>query len=108
MTSTTSVAVTCDADEPCSVHTAQEPESYFIMSPIQTFRFHLRILEMTDVNQRSKMKCSLFSLCLFDDLSFALLFGHLVICHAGNLSSFSTLCPQRLLHPGFSLLGAEE
>ena len=32
---------------------------------------------MTDVRRRSKIDCPLFFLCLFDDLSFALYFGHL-------------------------------
>ena len=32
----TFAAVMCDADEPCSVNTAQEPESLFTMSPRST------------------------------------------------------------------------
>ena len=36
MTSMTSAAVICDADDPCSVNTACDPESFFTMSPRST------------------------------------------------------------------------
>ena len=38
MISITFAAVICDADDPCSVNTAQEPESSVTMSPWSTTR----------------------------------------------------------------------
>ena len=60
MTSITSAAVICHADEPCSVNAAYEPESYFSMSPRSTtqplysgyFGPNSAFFEMTDVHQR--------------------------------------------------------
>ena len=57
--SMTFVAVICDADDPCSVNTAYDPESSFTMSPRSTtrplyvlkLRIQLRILEMTEIHQ---------------------------------------------------------
>ena len=48
-------------------------------------RFTLCFLEMTDVRQRRKKDCSLVFLCLLDDLSFALYFGHLTCWHIFQL-----------------------
>ena len=55
-------AVICDADEPCSMKTAQKPESSFTMSPRSTTRplhfwcfLSFRILQMTVVQQRCEM-----------------------------------------------------
>ena len=58
MTSITFAAVICHADEPCSVNTAEEPESFFynVTSEYNSafvflqFWFQLRILEMTVVH----------------------------------------------------------
>ena len=58
VTSITFAAVICDADEPCSVHSAQEPESsfhsvtseYYSAFVFLKFWFQLRIVEMTDIH----------------------------------------------------------
>ena len=49
MPSITFAAVICDAEDPCSVNTAYDPESSFTMSPWSTIR--PRIFEVTDVHQ---------------------------------------------------------
>ena len=55
MTSKTSAAVICDAEAPCSVNTAQFPESSFAISPLNTTRpflkrcLQFRVLVMTQV-----------------------------------------------------------
>ena len=74
VTSITFAAVICDADEPCSVNTAYEPESSFTVSPRSTTR---------PLNFEG-LFFSLF--CASRMTSFLLL--TLVNCHAGNLSSF--------------------
>ena len=65
--------------------------------------FQLRILEMTDVHQRSKMDCSLLFLCLLDLLlaPYFWPFAMLAICRASPIP-----CPLLLWHPGFSFPGA--
>ena len=67
--------------------------SFFLRSPFGTqtnlvlliFWFKLCIFEMTSVHQRCNMDCSFLFLCSQNNL---LLFA-LVICQAGNFSSFS-------------------
>ena len=61
--SITFVAVICEADDPCSVNTAYEPEPSFTMSPRSATRplfflklcFQLRIIEMTKIHPWRKM-----------------------------------------------------
>ena len=56
-------AVICDAEEPCSVNTAWDPESSFTISPLSTTRplvflvlcLQLDILQTTDVHQWGEM-----------------------------------------------------
>ena len=79
MTSTTSAAVSGDADQPCSVNAAYESESFSTMSPrrarpgLSTFDtlFQLRIFEVTYVHQRREMDCSV-PLCFQNYFLFAL------------------------------------
>ena len=94
----------CDADEPCSVNTACEPESSFPISPRSTtqplyfwyFGSYSAFLGwQIDVHQRGKMDCSLPFLCFQDDLPFLLL-------------TLAMFCPLLFLHPEFSSLGEEE
>ena len=59
MTSIIFAAAICDADDPCSVNTAYDPESFFHKVTSENdsafvlliSRFQLRILEMTGIHQ---------------------------------------------------------
>ena len=92
-TSITFAAVIWDADEPCSEETAWAPESSFTMSPRSTplsfvllnFWFELRIFEMTDVHQCSKVDLFFRLFVLPEKPPLLLTFS---ICHAGIVSSF--------------------
>ena len=72
----TFAAVICDADDPCSVNTAQDPESSFTMSPRSTNRpLYLLVLclqfgirHLTDVHQCGKMNFSALRPCFIDHL----------------------------------------
>ena len=93
MISMTFAAVIWDADDPCSVNTAQDPESFFTMSPRTTTRplyflvlcLQFGILQMTDVHQWSKWTFAPFDLAssITSDLLLTL-----VRSHAGIFSSF--------------------
>ena len=61
---------------------------------------------MTDVNQRSKMDCSLLFLCFQNNLIFALYIGHLP--SRQSLHRLQLLVHGCFLHPGFSSLGAQD
>ena len=79
MTSITFAAVIWDAEEPCSVNTAREPESSFTMSPLSAGwplyfwnfgSYNTAFFEVSDVHQRCKMDCSLLFLRCQNDLLF--------------------------------------
>ena len=71
-------AVICDADDPCSVNTAYEPESSFynVTSEYEPafalliLGFQLRILEMTEVHYRCKVYDSALIPCFLDRFLF--------------------------------------
>ena len=109
ITSWTFASVICDADEPCSVNTAKDPESSFTILPRSSTGplyfleplLQLRVLEVTQSHHVAKWTV-LNSFCDFSMTS--LLLMTFVTFQAGNFSSFSTLCQKRLSHPGFSFL----
>ena len=77
MTSMTFAAVICDADEPCSVNAAQDPESSFTMSPRSTTQpliflvlcIQFGILQMRDVHQWCEVYFSTFFSCFINHVS---------------------------------------
>ena len=66
--------------------------------------FQLRIREMTDVHQRSKMDSSLFFLCFQNDLLSVFLLWSFAM--PATFRASPTPYPLLLLHPEFSSLGA--
>ena len=75
--SMTFAAGICDADDPCSVNTAYDPESSFTMSPRSTtlplyfwFRGSTSEFLKTKIHQWHKMNFSIFIPCFFDHLFF--------------------------------------
>ena len=86
ITSRTLTAVMYDAEDPCSVNAAYEPESSFTTTPRSTTR-PLYVWNFLSSSKFCKMNCFAFFLCLYKNLLFAFLTSH--SCHAGKLFSFS-------------------
>ena len=89
-----------DADEPCSVKTAQAPESSFTMSPRSTtvtvhvchFGSNSSFFEVTYVHQCSKVDFLFLSLCFDTDLPFTLDFLQLPRWNRFGLLPFFVHC----------------
>ena len=94
MTSITFAAGICDADEPCSMNSACEPESFLTMSPRSTtWPLYFWCFGSNSALLRWQMSIKvakwtfLFSLCASGMTSFLLFTSS--NCHAGTFSSFS-------------------
>ena len=70
ITSRTLAAVMYDAEDPCSVNTAYEPESSFTTTPRSTTR-PLYVWNFLSSSKFCKMNCFAFFLCLCNNLLFA-------------------------------------
>ena len=112
MTSITFAAVMCDADDPCSVNTAYDPEPSFTMSPRSTtlpwysgkLWLQLRTPEMTKIHQWRKKRTFLPSILASSITSF--LFLTFVSRHAGIFAYFPISFPLLPSHPVFVMLEA--
>ena len=98
--SMTFAAVICDADDPCSVRAAFEPESSFTASPRSTTRpfcvlelwLQLRVVQVAQLRKSCKMNCCAFLLCLHCDNNFTFDFLLLAVWQVRSFLSLSVDC----------------